>query len=46
MRDILPRSIWLLHLQPPEFDNLLGAQVLIEDWRIDHIQRRLHSAHG
>lgn len=28
------------------FDNLLEAQVLIEDWRIDYNERRPHSAHG
>jgi putative transposase len=28
------------------FDNLLEAQVLIEDWRIDYNTRRPHSAHG
>ena len=29
-----------------QFDNLLEAQVLIEDWRIDYNQHRPHSAHG
>lgn len=29
-----------------QFDNLLEAQVLIEDWRIDYNDRRPHSAHG
>jgi putative transposase len=28
------------------FDNLLEAQVLIEDWRIDYNTNRPHSAHG
>jgi putative transposase len=28
------------------FDNLLEAQVLIEDWRIDYNTHRPHSAHG
>jgi putative transposase len=28
------------------FDNLLEAQVLIEDWRIDYNDKRPHSAHG
>jgi putative transposase len=28
------------------FDNLLEAQVLIEDWRIDYNHHRPHSAHG
>ena len=28
------------------FDNLLEAQVLIEDWRIDYNNHRPHSAHG
>ena len=28
------------------FDNLLEAQVLIEDWRIDYNDNRPHSAHG
>lgn len=28
------------------FDNLLEAQVLIEDWRIDYNNNRPHSAHG
>lgn len=29
-----------------QFDNLLEAQVLIEDWRIDYNEHRPHSAHG
>lgn len=29
-----------------QFDNLLEAQVLIEDWRIDYNMNRPHSAHG
>jgi putative transposase len=29
-----------------QFDSLLEAQVLIEDWRIDYNQNRPHSAHG
>lgn len=29
-----------------QFDNLLEAQVVIEDWRIDYNERRPHSAHG
>lgn len=29
-----------------QFDSLLEAQVLIEDWRIDYNERRPHSAHG
>ena len=29
-----------------QFDTLLEAQVLIEDWRIDYNQNRPHSAHG
>ena len=29
-----------------QFDSLLEAQVLIEDWRIDYNMRRPHSAHG
>jgi putative transposase len=29
-----------------QFDNLLEAQVLIEDWRIDYNENRPHSAHG
>lgn len=29
-----------------QFDNLLEAQVLIEDWRVDYNQQRPHSAHG
>jgi putative transposase len=29
-----------------QFDNLLEAQVLIEDWRVDYNQHRPHSAHG
>ncbi len=29
-----------------QFDSLLEAQVLIEDWRIDYNQHRPHSAHG
>jgi putative transposase len=28
------------------FDSLLEAQVLIEDWRIDYNENRPHSAHG
>ena len=29
-----------------QFDSLLEAQVLIEDWRIDYNEHRPHSAHG
>ena len=29
-----------------QFDSLLGAQVLAEDWRIDYTVNRPHSAHG
>jgi putative transposase len=29
-----------------QFDNLLEAQVLIEDWRIDYNDHRPHTAHG
>jgi len=29
-----------------QFDNLLEAQVLIEDWRVDYNEHRPHSAHG
>ena len=29
-----------------QFDSLLEAQVLIEDWRIDYNINRPHSAHG
>ncbi len=29
-----------------QFDSLLEAQVLIEDWRIDYNKNRPHSAHG
>ncbi len=29
-----------------QFDSLLEAQVLIEDWRIDYNKHRPHSAHG
>jgi len=29
-----------------QFDSLLEAQVLIEDWRIDYNNNRPHSAHG
>ena len=29
-----------------QFDSLLEAQVLIEDWRIDYNMRRPHTAHG
>ena len=29
-----------------QFDNLLEAQVLIEDWRVDYNNNRPHSAHG
>lgn len=29
-----------------QFDTLLEAQVLIEDWRIDYNEHRPHSAHG
>jgi putative transposase len=29
-----------------QFDSLLEAQVLIEDWRIDYNMNRPHSAHG
>jgi len=29
-----------------QFDSLLEAKVLIEDWRIDYNLRRPHSAHG
>ena len=29
-----------------QFDNLLEAQVLIEDWRTDYNTHRPHSAHG
>jgi len=29
-----------------QFDSLLEARVLIEDWRIDYNQNRPHSAHG
>ena len=29
-----------------QFDSLLEAQVIIEDWRIDYNQHRPHSAHG
>ena len=29
-----------------QFDSLIEAQVLIEDWRIDYNQNRPHSAHG
>ena len=28
------------------FDSLLGARVIIEDWRIDYNMNRPHSAHG
>jgi putative transposase len=29
-----------------QFDNLLEAQVIIEDWRVDYNDNRPHSAHG
>ena len=29
-----------------QFDSLLEARVIIEDWRIDHNKTRPHSAHG
>ena len=29
-----------------QFDSLLEAQVLIEDWRIDYNENRPHTAHG
>ena len=29
-----------------QFDSLLEAQVIIEDWRIDYNEHRPHSAHG
>jgi hypothetical protein len=34
------------HLNGQIFDSLLEAQVLTEDWRIDHNNKRPHSAHG
>jgi putative transposase len=33
-------------LNGQQFDSLLEAQVLTEDWRIDYNQNRAHSAHG
>src|SRR3954452_18507946 len=29
-----------------QFDSLLEARVIIEDWRIDYNEHRPHSAHG
>jgi len=34
------------HLNGQQFDSLLEAQVLTEDWRIDYNMNRPHSAHG
>ncbi len=34
------------HLNGRQFDSLLEAQVLTEDWRIDYNTNRPHSAHG
>ena len=34
------------HLNGQQFDSLLEAQVLTEDWRIDYNMDRPHSAHG
>jgi putative transposase len=34
------------HLNGQQFDSLLEAQVLTEDWRIDYNMHRPHSAHG
>ena len=34
------------YLNGQQFDSLLEAQVLIEDWRIDYNMNRPHSAHG
>jgi len=34
------------HLNGQQFDSLLEAQVLTEDWRIDYNRNRPHSAHG
>ena len=34
------------HLNGQQFDSLLEAQVLTEDWRIDYNLHRPHSAHG
>ena len=34
------------HLNGQQFDSLLEAKVLTEDWRIDYNRNRPHSAHG
>jgi putative transposase len=34
------------HLNGQQFDSLLEAQVLTEDWRIDYNMNRPQSAHG
>ena len=34
------------HLNRHQFENLLEAKVLTEDWRIDYNSNRPHSAHG
>ena len=34
------------HLNGQQFDSLLEAKVLTEDWRIDYNMNRPHSAHG
>ena len=34
------------HLNGQQFDSLLEAKVLTEDWRIDYNVARPHSAHG
>ncbi|MBI2710061.1 MAG: transposase family protein [Actinobacteria bacterium] len=33
-------------LNGSQFDNLLEAQVITEDWRVDYNEHRPHSAHG
>ena len=34
------------HLNGQQFDTLLEAKVLTDDWRIDYNMNRPHSAHG